>query len=259
MLSLSQIASLYPPTLQPFGRSMLREYLQYKILNLIFESTYGAKLSFLGGTALRIVYDNTRFSEDLDFDNFGLEYSEFTALAEKIQYGLQLEGMIVQIDTVSKGAYRCRIRLPEILYQNELSALTEEKILIQIDSMAHHFPYVPDQKIINKFDVFSRISVTPIDILLSQKLFAAISRKRAKGRDFFDIIFLLSRTLPNYAYLREKIGVTTAEELKEKLSQDIAALDFHELARDVEPFLFTPSDSKKVEMFPEYISGANLG
>ena len=152
MLTLQQIEEQYPESLRPFKRSLIREYLQYKILELIFASEHAAKLSFLGGTALRIVYGNTRFSEDLDFDNFGLEENEFEGLAQKVRGGLEAQGLKVEVDTVSKGAYRCRIRLPDILFVNELSPHQEEKILIQIDSLAHDFAYQPDKKILNKFD-----------------------------------------------------------------------------------------------------------
>ncbi len=176
MLTLQQIEQQYPENLRPFKRSLLREYLQYKILEIIFASEFAAKLSFLGGTALRIVYGNNRFSEDIDFDNFGLQDNEFDGIAQRVRAGLEVQGLRVKIDVVGKGAYRCRVRLPDILFVNELSPHQEEKILIQIDSAAHDFAYQPDKKILNKFDVFSEIFATPPDLLLSQKVYAAINR-----------------------------------------------------------------------------------
>ena len=258
MLALDQIENQYPDNLRPFKRSLLREYLQYKILEIIFNSEYANKLSFIGGTALRIVYGNNRFSEDLDFDNFGLSEIEFGKIAETIQKGLEAQGLKVEMSTVSKGAFRCNIRLPKILFENELSGYPEEKILIHIDTIAHHFDYESDKKILNKFDVFSEIFVTPPDIILSQKFYAAVNRKRAKGRDFFDIIFLLSRTKPNYAYLKEKIGVSNETELRARLEAEFKKLDFKELGRDVKAFLFNPADVKRVELFPEYIRQVGL-
>ena len=254
MLTLAQIEQQYPASLRPFKRGMLREYLQYKVLEIISNCEYAAKLSFLGGTALRIVYGNTRFSEVLDFDNFGLSEGGFDGLAQKVRAGLQAQGLRVEVDTVAKGAYRCRVRLPDILFINELSPHQEEKILIQIDSLAHGFTYQPDKKILNKFDVFSEVFVTPPDILLSQKIYAAINRRRAKGRDFYDIVFLFSFVKPNYAYLQEKIGVSNAEMLREKLLGATRGFDFKELGRDVRPFLFDPDDSRKVALFPEFIT-----
>lgn len=258
MLDLLQIELQYPEFLRPFKRALLREYLQYKILDIIFASEYATKLSFLGGTALRILYNNTRFSEDLDFDNFDLQEGEFEALSEKVKAGLEAQGLKVEINNVSKDAYRCNVRFPDILYTNELSPHEGEKVLMQIDSLAHDFKYQPDKKILNKFDVFSEIFVTPLDILLSQKIYAAVNRRRAKGRDFFDIVFLLSLTKPNYPYLQLKLGVDNSEALRAKFTDAIKDLDFKELGRDVQNFLFNAADVKKVELFPEFVAQAKL-
>src|SRR3989344_2410913 len=116
MLSLQQISEQYPESLHPFGRALLREYLQYKILEIIFRSKYANKFSFLGGTALRIIYGNTRFSEDLDFDNFNLRDSEFEALSETVRAGLSAEGLSVEISVLGKEAFRCNVRFPDILF-----------------------------------------------------------------------------------------------------------------------------------------------
>ena len=258
MLNLLQIEQQYPESLRPFKRALLREYLQFKILEIIFASEYATKLSFLGGTALRILYNNSRFSEDLDFDNFDLKEGEFEALSEKVRIGLEAQGLKVEINLVGKDAYRCNVRFPDILHANELSPREGEKVLIQIDSLAHGFKYQPDKKILNKFDVFSEIFVTPLDILLSQKIYAAVHRKRAKGRDFFDIVFLLSLTKPNYPYLQLQLGVDNSSALREKFSGAIADIDFKELGKDVQNFLFNAADVKKVELFPDFIAQAQL-
>jgi len=96
MISLKNIEKYYPDNEKIFKRSILKEYLQYKISEIIFNSEYSEKLIFLGGTAIRIVYNN-RFSEDLDFDNLGLSEDDFTKLANKIKKGLELQGYEVEI------------------------------------------------------------------------------------------------------------------------------------------------------------------
>ncbi|GAC1589402.1 MAG: hypothetical protein NVS3B19_09430 [Ginsengibacter sp.] len=77
MLVLSEIEKFYPENLRVYKRFILREYLQYKMLQIIYESEYAKGLAFLGGTCLRIVHGNTRFSEDIDFDNFQIEEKAF--------------------------------------------------------------------------------------------------------------------------------------------------------------------------------------
>ena len=258
MLTLEQIEQQYPENLRGFKRSLLREYLQYKILEIIFASEYASKLVFIGGTALRIVHDNNRFSEDVDFDNFGLTEEEFNHTSEKVKAGLEAEGFNVEIDFAGKESYRCNVRFPGLLYGSGLSQHESEKILVQIDSLAQGFDYQPDRKILNKFDVFTEIFTPSPELLLSQKINAVFTRKRAKGRDFYDIVFLLSFTKPNYQFLKQKLQIENAEELRGKLVEMASKLDFDDLAKDVEPFLFNPSDSKKVQLFPEFIKQAKL-
>lgn len=76
MLSLAQIQAQYPAALQPFSRFILREYLQHKMLQLIDDSPLAGRFYILGGTCQRIVHGNTRFPEDLDFDNNGVTASD---------------------------------------------------------------------------------------------------------------------------------------------------------------------------------------
>lgn len=254
MLDLATIKKNYPENIQAFDRFLLKEYLQYKILQIIFSLPEGQKLCFLGGTALRIVYGNNRFSEDLDFDNFGLAPSDFDALIAEVKKKLELEGYLVETRNVFKGAYRCYLRFPRLLNELGLSGYEEEKILIQIDTMRQSYQYNFDKYLLNKFDVFTRVNVTPPDILLSKKIGAALERKTLKGRDFYDIVFLFSFTKPNYAYLKEKQGIANLAQLKTKLQKLLEKVDMKALAGDVEPFLFKSEEVTRVTMFKEFLN-----
>ncbi len=260
MLTIEQIEQQYPQNLRAFKRSLLREYLQYKILEIIFTSEYASKLVFIGGTALRIVHGNNRFSEDIDFDNFGLTAAEFEHTAQTVKTGLEAEGFDVEIGFAGKESYRCNVRFPGLLFGSGLSPHQGEKVLVQIDSLAQGFTYKPERKILNKFDVFTEVFTPSIELLLSQKINAVFTRKRAKGRDFYDVVYLLSLTKPDYQFLQQKWGISDAETLREKLKlvELSSKLDFTQLAKDVEPFLFNPGDSKKVTLFPALIQQAPL-
>ena len=92
------------------------------------------------------------------------------------------------------------------------------------------------------------------DILLAQKIFASVNRKRIMGRDFFDIVFLYGiGAKSNFDYLKKNIDVSTVEELKKYMLEKTANLDFEELARDVEPLLFDSRDKQKVLLFREFM------
>lgn len=212
----------------------------------------------MGGTALRIVHASARFSEDLDFDNFGLMKMEFEEIAEFVKKHLELEGYRVEIRNVFKGAYRCYLRIPKLLFASGISGYEEEKILIQLDTVAHGFRYEPEKVIINKFDVFTKISVTPLDIILSQKIFAIFDRKSPKGRDYYDTVFLLGKTRPNYDYLRLKLKIKDGQELRRRLLNFTKKIDFNELAKDVRQFLINPADLQRIILFRKFIGSAGL-
>ena len=254
MLSLKEIQKYYPENLHAFKNFMLREYLQYKILEIIFESKYADKLCFLGGTCLRIVHNNTRFSEDLDFDNFNLSETDFIEIAKIIEKQLSRQGYDIEIKNVFAGAFHCYVRFPKLLFNEGLSGYKEEKILIQLDTEPQNFNYQPEKLILNKFDVFTSINTTPKDILLAQKFYALINRKRKKGRVFFDIIFLLKTTRPNFDYLKQKVKINNEIELKEKVLFEISKINLSEISKDVQPFLFYESNIKQILFFDKYIN-----
>jgi len=252
MLDLQQIKNEYSEPLQGYERAIVREYLQHKILQAIFESKQASMLSFLGGTALRIVHGNSRFSEDIELDNFGLSWQAFGELIQKVKLFLELEGFLVETSMAAKGAFHCDLRFPELLYDQGLSPHQQEKILIQLDTVAQGYTYTPEIKILNKFDVFTEIRVTPLNVLLSQKIFTAVNRKRPKGRDFYDITFLLSKTKPDFGFINQKMGITSPESLREELLLKTEAFDFDALAGDVAPFLIAKEQVKRVVKFREF-------
>jgi hypothetical protein len=185
-----------------------------------------------------------------------LSLKEITQL---IKTGLERLGYEVELRNVLKGAYHCYIRFPELLYKEGLTQHKEERILIRLDTEPHDFHYKPDQPVLNKFDVFTQINSTPKDILLAQKFYAVINRKRNKGRDFFDIVFLLGMDeIPNYEYLDMKLGIDSADKLRKQVLEKCAKIDMKEMVQDVGPFLFNKKDEKKILLFPEYIKQAKL-
>jgi predicted nucleotidyltransferase component of viral defense system len=52
----------------------LRELIQIQTLKIIDQQGFSKDIAFVGGTALRILYDLNRFSEDLDFSLINLTF-----------------------------------------------------------------------------------------------------------------------------------------------------------------------------------------
>ena len=125
--------------------------------------------------------------------------------------------------------------------------------MIQVDTAPHNFDYTTEIKILNKFWLVFPINTTPLDIIASQKIWAIFNRKRLKWRDFYDLVFLLSKTDINLDYLRFKLNINTKNELKEKLLNFCEKLNFDELVKDVEIFLFDESWKNNIKYFKEII------
>jgi hypothetical protein len=127
---------------------------------------------------------------------------------------------------------------------------------IQLDTEPQNIDYKAESVLIKNFDILLKIRAVPADILLAQKIFAILKRPRPMGRDFFDAIFLFSKTKPNYYYLIEKMGVKDhdyLEEIRNILLKKCNELDFKKLAADVKPFLFHSDDAQRILLFPEFI------
>ena len=255
MLTIDQIQRQYPKHLRQFKRHLLREYLQSKILESCYRSAWSNQLVFLGGTAARLLYNNQRFSEDLDFDNLGLSEADFAQLAEQIVQDLGYEGIKVETKLSYKAAYHCYCKFPRLLYEQGLTPQKREKIMVRIDAVSQGFEYQPLIKPYNRFDVFVQLKTVSPELLLAQKIVAALGRKTTKGRDFFDIVFLMGQQIePDYRYLAQKRRLGTRTQLKQALLTRATEVDLPALAVDVLPFLMKPTDIDRVTQFKEFMA-----
>ncbi len=254
MLDITEIKKQYPNSLHTFDRDLLREYLQYNILSIIFSHKISSKLSFLGGTCLRIVYGLKRFSEDIDFDNKDLTQEEFEELGYYVEKELEKAGFNVEIKFISKDAFHYHIKFPGILYEQGLSPFREEKILIKLDTFDQGFEYESEIFILDKFEFYKQIKTTPKDIILSQKLWTITQRNRLKGRDFYDIMFLLQNTKPNKGFLEAKFGTSKISKILETINNTLNETKFEALAKDVEPFLIEKNAKELIINFETFLN-----
>ncbi len=258
MIEISELQQYYPLQLQnkpQYYGYILKEYFHYKMLDIIFNSLLADRLSLIGGSGIRIVHQIERFSEDLDFDLFDLSRDEFIELTNLLIKSLQNEGIQVIADDKDKdlklNAFRRNLIFPEILYSLGISGHKQQRFLIKVECEPHGIRYVPDKPIIQKFNILTQINATPVDILLSMKIGAALERQ--KGRDYYDCIYLMGKTQPNWDYLSEKFRIRSEKELKGRFVKSCENVDFKKKARDFEKLVFNPGESEKVKLFPQYI------
>jgi len=255
MLNLNQIRTEFSQQIDSNPRNFLREYIQYKILEILFSNRISSRLTFIGGTAIRMVHNSQRFSEDLDFDSKVLSASEFQILAAELDRKLNRLGLNTSVRTVINDAFHAYIKFSEILYDLNLSPLRSEKLHVRIDSLDQGVHYNPAIVTLDKFDVYKNIRVAPGDVLLAMKLVAILGRKRAQGRDYFDASFLTSRGFrPNLDFLKTKLGIQYIYEVQELLIAHLETVDLELLTQDIMPFLFKQEERQRVNDFSRTIS-----
>lgn len=138
MINIEQILSYFPEQLQTTKKvHLIREYLQFMLLNYLSNSKFAKYLCFIGGTSLRLIHGIDRFSEDLDFDNKNMSKVEFINMTDSLIKHLQNTGLKVIADDKSKDnqlmAYRRNLVFPQFLYNNGLSPFKDAKFLIKIE------------------------------------------------------------------------------------------------------------------------------
>jgi predicted nucleotidyltransferase component of viral defense system len=261
MLNLEQIQNYFPPQIREnpaHKKYIVKEYIQLMILNFLATTKFVQKIIFIGGTNLRLVKGIDRFSEDLDFDCKNFDAEDFTEMSQAILIFLQRSG--IRAETREKQsekltAFRSRIYFPELLFELGLSAYKEERFLIKIESQNQEFKYTPQMATISSCGFFMSFPVPPDDVLCAMKLSALLSR--AKGRDFYDALFLLSQTKPNYDFLAKKQDIHNLTELKAKLIETIEKIDLQHKSKDFEHLLFNKGNKDKILMFCDYIRKMN--
>lgn len=253
MIDMEYIRGFYPPYIaQNAGmqKHMLKEYVELLALEWIAGSPYAAKLVFIGGTNLRLIQGIDRFSEDLDFDCKGLSESEFRQMTDELVRYLQLQGLNAELrnkDNARLTAFRSNVHFPELLFDLLLTGHREERFLMKIEAQDQGVDYPREMAIVQRNGFSFPVPVPPLSVLLSMKLCALLTRQ--KGRDFYDAMFLMQRTEPDYAFLQQQKGIANKVQLDAALRETIAKTDMKMKQRDFEHLLF---DSRKSEMILRY-------
>jgi len=248
-------------------RSMIKEYLQCKVLEIIYRSPYQSRLVFIGGTRLRLLNGFRRFSDGLDFDIVG-DYGDkdHLNLMEFLAESLNRQNILAEPDRDKKTAdsppFTRYLNFPGIMERMGIKDAPGRKFFIKIDAEKHQygdFTYDPETSILNRFDVFVPMRCGPLSFILSTKMCALL--ERAKGRDFYDIMELVKRTRSNIDYIRKRMEFGRLKQVYSGPESYITpalevlkTVDWEDKAREISKFLFDPSESDKVLWFREYAS-----
>ncbi len=244
----------------------VREYLQELILALIEKQGAMPMLAFVGGTALRIIYDLPRFSEDLDFSQVSSDF-DFLNLLHFIKKELTLYGFSVNLTRKEVGAVKNGfIKFSNLLHPLGLSPHSSQLLSIKLE-MDTNPPagYALQRTVINKTRLMY-IQHFDLPSLFAGKCHAILCRPYAKGRDFFDLLWFIGKKIkPNYLLLTNAYHQTQHKDilfdpsiLRKMLIEKIETVTFKDIIADVEPFL-PPAESMRYFTQNTFISAVKSG
>ena len=257
MIQLELIRNYFPPEIREnaaFQKHILKEYLQLMILDFLATTHYIQKITFIGGTNLRLVKGIDRFSEDLDFDCKNLAKDEFIKMTDAILQFLQRNGLRVEVRDKENNrlkAFRRNIHFPELLFELNLTGHKEERFLIKVESQDQQIVYSRIMTNIKGCGFFFSFPVPTNEVLCAMKLSAMLSRQ--KGRDFYDALFLLTQSEPDYNFLGEQRNIHNLIELKKAVSDQLKTVDLDKKMKDFEHLLFHKSNAKRILKIGEFI------
>ena len=233
--------------------NVTREFLQILVLKILSDAQAFRGIAFIGGTALRILFQVRRYSEDLDFSVTSKSPYDFVSIINSIDQTFRLQNIPVEIKSKRGVVDSCMIHFTSVLQLAGISVARDQKLSVklEIDTNPPHGAELEDTVINSEF-IFP---VRHFDIasLMAGKLHAVMFRKFSKGRDYYDLLWYLSRKIePNIKLLENAILQTEGERvaLSERvwvalLKEKLVTSDYKKIRRDVQPFVI---DANEVEL-----------
>ena len=235
--------------------NLVREYLQHRFLMYLYQKKLSQFLYFKGGTALRIVFESPRFSEDLDFSIMKLSKKKIEDLLQEVLRQVLGPHVYQRGSNITNERLRFDFSHPEKVTQEVLIELQRENLNLDIKDAGpikggylfkgriQIFNYRMElilnmtvKDIASGELVFISSGLTPPytlqilkkEYLLKEKLTALLTRKKA--RDYFDLYYIL-RT-PN---LRPYLTIDPQE--RKKLLSLLINHNERYIFREIKPFL----------------------
>lgn len=257
----------YPSKTVDDYKNALKEILQEIALLGLFRANFFDVAAFYGGTALRIFYGLDRFSEDIDFSlmkksgDFDLApYCDFIR-DEMAAFGLEAE-VTKKVKAVGTNIESAFIKTGTLINMLKIEAVSPPvsgigkneliKIKLEVDVNPPAGANYEVKYLLMPIPFHVRLYSAPS--LFAGKVHAILCRDwksgRVKGRDLYDFVWYLSRSIPlNIYHLEERMKQTghlkkherlTPPMVMELLEDKFSSLNFEQAKMDVIPFIKDP-------------------
>jgi predicted nucleotidyltransferase component of viral defense system len=234
-------------------RAILREYLQSRIIAVYYTFPQMSKMAFIGGTALRLLRDLDRFSEDLDFDNLGLTDEEIKRLTVELVKRLERENIAVEMYvTESDGKFYIDLRFPSLLFDLAITSNPKEKLKIKIDYSRHWQGQDTEAVLFSKYGFIERVITIPLNQVMVQKIHAYVFRKQTQTRDMYDIVWLYSKGARiDVEFAQRNQLDDLLEHARAKYAQEGIR---NQMRARLQPFLFSEGGITRLDLFSDVLN-----
>lgn len=234
----------------------LKEIFQEIALASLGRTDFFKKAAFQGGTALRILYGLSRFSEDMDFTLqtpdplFSFEKYLRAIQQDFLAYGITLEVKDrSKTDQAVKKAFLKDDSFGKVLnlhYQPPPIIRKKIRIKLEVDVNPPEGALFAIKYL--DFPFASAVTAQDLPSLFAGKSHALLCREYLKGRDWYDFLWYIAQKAPinlqYLAYACQQQGPWKGQELNvtrewfaQEMEKKIVSIDWTSAQQDVAPFL----------------------
>ena len=177
--------------------NVAREYFQQLFLSQLYQEKGSEKLLFKGGTALRIIWQSPRFSEDLDFTGTGITIKGIESLMENALAKIEMTGINAEIieSKNTSGGYLAIFKFTASEYNSRIQV----EISYRGIKNGKAAPAFINSDLVIPYTLIHLQE----NQLVAEKIQACITR--GKARDFYDLYFIFrSRMAFKDAFLKDR-------------------------------------------------------
>jgi predicted nucleotidyltransferase component of viral defense system len=228
---------------------LVREYLQARILESLQDAGAFLRWAFVGGTALRFLFNIPRFSEDLDFSLIAPDKNaDFKSAAAEMKRMFEREGYSVDVKVSEKRTVSSAwVRFPGLPREVGLSPHPAQVLSIKLELDTNPPAGAHIENSIVRRHVTLNLCHYDKSSLFAGKIHAVLSRSWTKGRDLYDLVWYLADhtwPAPNLELLNAALEQTgwdgphlTGTNWRKELRNRIESLDWEKSRAYVKPFL----------------------
>ncbi len=222
---------------------VFREYIQTLFLKELYEEKYSTNIFFKGGTAIKLLWEGTRFSEDLDF----------TVSGSKKDFLKFIASFFKKLKRLYDFNFKKRKSVAGIKYLLTVSSKAlGHKIFVSLDFSFREKVLRPSKSIITTSYpiVFtSFVNHLSAEEVISEKIRALLTRN--KGRDIYDLWFLLSKNVKiDNSLVEKKLAYYEIKKfIPKQLAKKIKEFSQRKFVLDLRPFVPVNQRDKLADFF----------